>query len=232
MLGAYLLAHDRLVVRRAPVRRDRRRRRAQPRGRRAGLRLPDAQDDRRDGARRRAHHRRARHPAARADGADLVGAAAISRAGARLLQSGAGAARRRAHLDLRGDPRRQHRVRLRRAVRVPALRALGRAHARRRAESAARRAARHQPARRLCAGLGPFDADRLARRHADRARLRPDQHHGDHRAQGVSGRAGRRPRQPRGRAARRADHRRRRGAVDPVRRSAAVRRGAVPGADR
>ena len=44
--------------------------------------------------------------------------------------------------------------------------------------------------------------------------------------------AGRRPRQPRGRADRRADHRRRRSAVDPVHRSAALRRRAVPGADR
>ena len=33
--------------------------------RRPGLPVPDAQDDRRDGARRGAHHRRARHPAAR-----------------------------------------------------------------------------------------------------------------------------------------------------------------------
>ena len=36
------------------------------------------------------------------------------------------------------------------------------------------------------------------------------------------GRAGRRARQPRGRAGRRADRRRRRGAADPLRRSAAV----------
>ena len=34
-------------------------------GRRARLCVPDAQDDRRDGARRRADHGRARHPAAR-----------------------------------------------------------------------------------------------------------------------------------------------------------------------
>ena len=46
------------------------------------------------------------------------------------------------------------------------------------------------------------------------------------------GGAGRRARQSRRRAGRRADHRRRRGAADSLRRSAAVRRGAVPGADR
>ena len=79
---------------------------------------------------------------------------------------------------------------------VPALRALGRAHARRRPEPAACRAARHQPARHLRAGLGPVHADRLAGRHADRARFRARPDHGHHRPQGLSGGAGRRPRQP------------------------------------
>ena len=94
------------------------------------------------------------------------------------------------------------------AVRIPALRPLGHAHARGRAEPAARGAARHQSARRLCAGLEPVDAHRRARRHADRARFRPDRRHAGDRAQGVSRGAGRRARQPRGRAGRRADRRR------------------------
>ena len=81
-----------------------------------------------------------------------------------------------------------------RAVHIPALRPLGHAHARRRAESAARRAARHQSARRLRAGLGSLDADRRARRHADRARFRADQQHADDRAEGFPGGAGRRAR--------------------------------------
>ena len=69
MLGAYLLlttaslfAGNPLVAIAVAVR-------AQPAGRRAGLRVPDAQDDRRDGARRRAHDCGARHSAARPDGA-------------------------------------------------------------------------------------------------------------------------------------------------------------------
>ena len=53
-------------------------------------------------------------------------------------------------------------ARLRGAVRVPALRPLGRAHARGRAEPAAGGAARHQPARHLCAGLGALDLHRRA----------------------------------------------------------------------
>ena len=70
-------------------------------------------------------------------------------------------------------PRLHDRSRLRGLFFIPAVRALGRAHARRRAKPAAGGAARHQPARRLCAGLGPLDVHRLARRHADLARFRP-----------------------------------------------------------
>ena len=86
MLGAYLLLTTASLFSGHPADGDRGRGGAQPRRRRAGLRVPDAQDDRRDGARRRAHHGRARHPAARRDGAGLVGAAAVSGAGARRRQ--------------------------------------------------------------------------------------------------------------------------------------------------
>ena len=96
------------------------------------------------------------------------------------------------------------RAQLWRPVSVPAVRALGRAHARGRAESAARRAARHQPARGLRPRLGTLDTDRIACRHADRAQFRADQFDGRDRPQGLSGRARRRPRQSARRAARRA----------------------------
>ncbi len=94
--------------------------------------------------------------------------------------------RRRAHLAVVGGPGRHQCRRLRRAVLLPALRPLGHAHACRRTEPAARRAARHQPARRLCAGLEPVDAHRRARRHPDGARFRADRQHAGDRAQGVS----------------------------------------------
>ena len=60
------------------------------------------------------------------------------------------------------------------AVSVSAIRALGRAHAGSGPKSAARRPARHQPARRLCTRLGSFDPDRIAGRHVAGARFRPD----------------------------------------------------------
>ena len=80
---------------------------------------------------------------------------------------------------------------------LPALRPLGRAHARSRPEPAAGGAARDQSARHLCAGLVALDPHRRHRRHADRARFRPRPDHGDHRPQGVSSRAGGRARQSR-----------------------------------
>ena len=73
---------------------------------------------------------------------------------------------------------------------------LGRAHAGGGTKPAARRAARHPAARRLCLRLGPFDLHRVARRDAAGARFRRRVDHGDDRAEGVSGGAGRRPRQP------------------------------------
>ena len=94
--------------------------------------------------------------------AGLVGAAAISRAGARRAQPLARVISRRAHLAVVGGPGGHQCRRLRRAVLLPALRPLGHAHARRRTESSARCPARHQPARCLCAGLEPIDAHRRA----------------------------------------------------------------------
>ena len=56
----------------------------------------------------------------------------------------------------------------------PALRSLGHSHARGRTKSAAGGAARHQAARRLCAGLESLDAHRRACRHSHGARFRSD----------------------------------------------------------
>ena len=80
-------AGDRLAVQRPAGDGARRRHPAQPARRRAGLCLPHAQDDRRDGAGGHPHHRRARHPGARRHRADLVVAAAVPGAGARRRQS-------------------------------------------------------------------------------------------------------------------------------------------------
>ena len=165
-------AGDRVALQRPSGHRAGRSHPPEPAGRRAGLCLSDAQDDRRDGACRDPHDRRARHSDPRPGGADLVGAAAISGAGARRAEPVAGAVRRRAHFDVVRRAGRDDGPRLRGAVCLPALRPLGHAHARRRAEPAAGGAARHQPARRLCAGLEPVDAHRRARRHFDGARFR------------------------------------------------------------
>ena len=79
MLGAYLLLMTASQFSGHWLVGDRSRRRPEPADGRAGLRLPHAQDDGRDGAGRRAHHRGARHPPARRHGAGVVGAAAVSR---------------------------------------------------------------------------------------------------------------------------------------------------------
>ena len=154
MLGAYLLLMTASQFGGHPAGGDRRGRGAEPARRRAGLSLPHAQDDGRDGAGRRAHHRGARHSPARRHGAGVVGAAAVSGAAARHRQLRDRAAGRRAHLALRGAAGADDCRRLRRPARLPALRTLGHAHARRRAEPAAGGPARHQPACHLRAGLG------------------------------------------------------------------------------
>ena len=87
-----------------------------------------------------------------------------------------------------------HRRRLSRSVGVPAPHALGHPHARGRPESAARRPARHRPARHLRPGLEPGHLHRRSGGHADRVRFRARPGHGRHRPQGVSRRAGRRAR--------------------------------------
>ena len=144
------------------------------------------------------------------DGADLVGAAAVSGAGARLHQSVTRAAGRRAHLAVRrGAGGRRQRSSMARCL---SFLRFGRWGMRMRAAGqnpllAAQRGINLHA--RLRAGLGPLDADRRACRHADRARFRARPDHGRHRPQGLSGRAGRRARQPRRRAARRADRGRR-----------------------
>ena len=83
-------AGDGLAIQRAPGNGTRRGRPPEPVGRRAGLRLSHAQDDRRDGAGSHPHDGSARHPDPRAGGAGVVGAAAISGAGAWRAQPVAG----------------------------------------------------------------------------------------------------------------------------------------------
>ena len=198
MLGAYLLLDHGVAVRGHPVDGDRGGARAQPRGRRAGLSVPDAQDDRRDGAGRGAHHGRARHPAARRHGADLVGAAAVSGAGARLanpsiaLPGGARISLCAALLVVRrrsSSTRRCSRscasarwgVRMRAAGQNPLL--------------AAQRGINLHAVYALAWGLSTLTGALAGMLIALDSGL--DQHHGDDRPQGVSGRAGRRARQPR-----------------------------------
>src|SRR6185312_211703 len=78
-------------------------------------------DDRRDGARRHPHDSRARHSDPRPGGPDLVGATAISGAGARRAEPVAGAVRRRAHLDVVRCAGRDDGRRLCGAVCIPSL---------------------------------------------------------------------------------------------------------------
>ncbi len=124
------------------------------------------------GAGRRAHHHRARHPAARRHRAGVGRAEQhpLHVLGWRNVALSVGPSRQ----DLRGGPDAGagHRRRLSRPVAVPAPDALGHPHARGRSEPAARRAARHRPARHLRPGLGPGHLHRRPRRHADRVRLR------------------------------------------------------------
>src|SRR5215211_1428350 len=162
----------------------------------------------------------------------VVGAAAIPGPSLGCQQSSDRASWRSAHLELRGASGRHHGDRLRRAVSVPAVRPLGRANAGGWAECAAGGATRHQSARHLRARLEPVHADRIDCRHADRARFRSHLDHGDHRPQGLPGGPGRRARQSRRRAGRGPDRRRGGSPAHPPCRPAALRCGAVPGADR
>src|SRR3954471_7703760 len=104
---------------------------------------------------------------------------------------------------------------------------MGHSHASRRTEPAPRCAARHRLARHLCARLGSRHVHGGHRRHAARTRPVAQPDDGDHRAQGVSCRAGGRPGQPARRADRLAHRVGRRGPAHPLRRPAALRRRAV-----
>ena len=172
MVGAYLLVSTAGVFNRDPLAGAGAGRDLRPRHGHRRLCGADALDDRRSGAGRGADHHRARHPAARPVDPDLDQPAILSGGDVRLEQSVGAAVPRRA--DFGGKPCHggAHHRRLCRPVRVPAIHPLGHAHARGRAEPAARRAARHPPARRLCLRLGPFDLHRVARRHAAVARFR------------------------------------------------------------
>ncbi len=132
----------------------------------------DALDDRRSRAGGGADHHRARHSVARPDHPDLDNPAILSRRHVRLAQSAGADRARRADFGRKPRHRVSHRRRLCRPVRVFAVHALGRADAGGRAESAAGRAARHPPARRLCVRLGPVDLHCVARRHAAGPRFR------------------------------------------------------------
>ena len=92
---------------------------------------------------------------------------------------------RRAHLGRRACARARDRAGVCGPLRVPALHALGHPHARRGPTSAARRAARHRPARHLRARLGTRHVHRRHGRHADRLRRRARRHAGDHRPEGL-----------------------------------------------
>ena len=232
MLGAYLLlttaslfAAIRLVAIAGG-------RGAEPAGRRAGLRVPHAQDDRRDGAGRRAHHCRARHPAARRHRAGLVGAAAVSGAAARHRQLRHRVAGRRAHLALRGAAGAHDSVRLRRPA---AFLRFGRWGVRMRAAGqnpllAAQRGINLHAIYALAWGLSTLTGALAGMLIALDSGLGQTMAIIGLKAfpaalvGGLDSLVGR--------AGRLADRRRRRGAADPLRRSAAVRGRAVPGADR